>query len=251
MDARGGRNLLARGNSQILGAVPGSACRAARARVRAVRARVCAGTGTRTNVRLSLRTNIPRCMSWRWGTRSVWTHEGTAKQRDGLWFPLCINSFLFFLSSLIFFFFSFSLSDVNYLFCCSFVSFVFGWVSDWFADVTYHPLMLRGCRHNIGVHSYGLVSYSPLNHLPHGCSREVPPQNCIVLTFQWEACVHRAPSAQQDFVLFACPTLGCWRRAGGCACPALPAHSASSGASWPEVSDKVVWSRQNVKPAMI
>lgn len=57
-----------------------------------VRVRVCerAGVceGVRVNDRLSIWTKILRCMSWRWGTCAVWTHEGTAEQRTVLYFAL-------------------------------------------------------------------------------------------------------------------------------------------------------------------
>lgn len=110
-----------------------------------------------------------------------------------------------------------------------------GWVSDWSVAVTCRSLMLRARRHEAGIHTHGLVSCLwTLFLLPCDWGRDRPPQNCVVLTFQWKACTCRALLPGRARVCLRAPH-----------CTACP--SASSGACWPAVSIKEAFEQVKCK----
>lgn len=123
-------------------------------------------------------TNIPRCVSWRWGARSVGTHEGTAKQRSGLCSPLWINSFLF-----SFFFFPFPnyfLTPYIAYFTVNFVEFR-GWLSVRLiccCDMPFSDVTGSEAR---GWHTHPWVGILPLNPFPSSLrlrKRQATPKLC-------------------------------------------------------------------------
>lgn len=115
---------------------------------------------------------------------------------------------------------------------------MFGWVSDWSVAVTCRSLMLRACRHEVGIHNHGSVFrlWTPFL-LPCDWGRDRPPQNGV-LTFRWDVCTCRA--------LLPCRTGVCLHAPHCAACRRHPWEPAGQ-----HFLLRQLLSKQNVKPRLI
>lgn len=204
MDVRGGRNLLARGNSKILGAVPGSVCWGARVRV---------WCGV---VCMSMRVCV---RVWEWMTEFPYGLKSWDASAGGGEPVLCghmkvqLNKELCcsFLYELMPFFWRgtgeggrCTLLTLLLIFevCIRLSVKMVCWYAAPFFDIT-------GCHVAVGWHPKALWNFFLL---PSDTSRDVRCTDCVIcLYFPMESIHPKSPSALHYSSLFMCPTLRCWR----------------------------------------